>query len=148
MNRKKNVKRPGKKGIGIGGVILTIIIVFLSLTLVCQCIYFFSEIREEIPSYYADENDYVRHAAYEDYNQILNDTLDDSILGHSHTAREDEIRALGYYYEAAALYNAYRTVNDNDSAAKQKDRMERYKQAAGSYGSETARIDEIFGITG
>ncbi len=142
------MKKHNKKRISIGGIIFTVLIVFLSFILVGQGIYILSELNDSDKFYYADENDYIRNVTYEDYYRILNNAVDDCYPGRSHTDTEKEIRALGYYYEAAALYKAYNTVNDAESAGKQLSRMERCREEAGSYAGETARIDELLELDG
>ncbi|MBR3278391.1 MAG: hypothetical protein IKG01_05690, partial [Lachnospiraceae bacterium] len=84
---------------------------------------------------------------YENYYRILDEATNDSRLGKKHTEVEQEIRALGFYYEAATLYKAYLAIDDSESAAQQKTRMERYREKAGSYSSETGNIDELLGIS-
>ena len=110
------MKKRKKKRISAGGIFFTIIIVFLSLILVGQGIYIMSEMKDSDRLYYADEDDYIRNVTYEDYYRVLSDAIDDCYPDTKHTETEKEIRALGYYYEAATLYKAYTTAGDQISA--------------------------------
>ena len=141
------MKRRKKKRISAGGIFFTIIIVFLSLILVGQGIYIMSEMKDSDRLYYADEDDYIRNVTYEDYYRVLSDAIDDCYPDTNHTETEKEIRALGYYYEAATLYKAYTTAGDQISAEKQHARMERYRTEAGNYADETTRIDELLELS-
>ena len=141
------MKKRKKKRVSAGGIFFTIIIVFLSLILVGQGIYIMSEMKDSDRLYYADEDDFIRSVTYEDYYRVLRDTIDDCYPDRTHTETEKEIRALGYYYEAATLYKAYTTAGDQTSAEKQHARMERYRSEAGSYAGEAERIDELLEIS-
>ena len=108
---------------------------------------FLSEMKDSDRLYYADEDDYIRNVTYEDYYRVLSDAIDDCYPDTNHTETEKEIRALGYYYEAATLYKAYTTAGDQISAEKQHARMERFRTEAGSYADETTRIDELLELS-
>ena len=41
---------------------------------------------------------------------------------------------------------AYLAIDDSECAAQQKSRMDRFKEEAGSYRSETGNIDKLLGI--
>ena len=140
------MRKTRKKGRNIGFIIFVVILVILSLILVIQTSYIFSELRDDQYEYSTDEDDYIRMVTYENYHQILHEAAYDSRLGKERTQTEEEIRALGYYYEAASLYKAYNTVGDSESADRQKARMDRYREEAGEYASETDNIDALLGI--
>ncbi|MDO4804805.1 MAG: hypothetical protein Q4A32_08300 [Lachnospiraceae bacterium] len=131
----------GKKGNGIGGVVRIVILAFLSLILVVQCARIMMELREDSYSYHATEDNYLRDVTFENYYRIFSNTVDDCELSRKYSETEREIRALGYYYEAASLYGAYAAVGDNASSELQRERMERYRQEAGTYAAETEKID-------
>ena len=139
--------RKKRTGVSVGTILYVVLIVILSLVLVIQISYIASELRDDRYDYSADEDDYLRMTTYENYYRILDEATDDSRLGKKHTEVEQEIRALGFYYEAATLYKAYLAIDDNESAAQQKARMDRFKEEAGSYMSETGNIDKLLGIS-
>ena len=139
--------RKKKTGVSVGTILYVILLVILSLVLVIQISYIASELRDNRYDYSADEDDYIRMTTYENYYRILDEATDDSRLGKKHTEVEQEIRALGFYYEAATLYKAYLAIDDSESAAQQKARMDRFKEEAGSYMSETGNIDKLLGIS-
>ena len=147
IDRKLRKPKKKKKKFSIGGFIFTVLIVFLSLTLVGEIIYILTELNDNPSRYYTKESTYISDVTYEDYYRILNHAIEDRELGRKLTTTEREIQALGYYYEAATLYKAYRAANDSESAENQKQRMARYKETAGSYASETEKIDEVVGIS-
>lgn len=140
------MRKSGKKGGTIGFVIFVVALVILSLSLVIQSAYIVSELRDDRYDYSVDENQYIRMVTYENYHQLLSETLNDSRLGKKHSQTEEEIRALGYYYEAATLYKAYLTAGDSGSADLQEVRMKRYREGAGEYASEADKIDSLLGI--
>lgn len=142
--RNRNINRAGnsKKENGIGGAVRIVILVFLSLILVAQCARIMLEFREDSYSYHATEDNYIRDVTYENYYRIFSNTLDDCELSRQYTETEREIRALGYYYEAASLCRAYTAVGDSASADRQRVRMGQYRREAGRYGAETDKIDE------
>ena len=139
--------RKKKTGVSVGTILYVVLLVILSLVLVIQISYIASELRDNRYDYSADEDDYIRMTTYENYYRILDEATNDSRLGKKHTEVEQEIRALGFYYEAATLYKAYLAIDDSESAEQQKTRMERYREKAGSYSSETGNIDELLGIS-
>ena len=139
--------RKKRTGVSVGTILYVVLLVILSLVLVIQISYIASELRDDRYDYSADEDDYIRMTTYENYYRILDEATDDSRLGKKHTEVEQEIRALGFYYEAATLYKAYLAVDDSESAAQQKARMDRFKEEAGSYMSETGNIDKLLGIS-
>lgn len=139
--------RRKRTGVSVGTILYVVLIVILSLVLVIQISYIASELRDNRYDYSADEDDYIRMTTYENYYRILDEATNDSRLGKKHTEVEQEIRALGFYYEAATLYKAYLAVDDSESAAQQKARMDRFKEEAGSYMSETGNIDKLLGIS-
>ena len=139
--------RRKRTGVSVGTILYVVLIVILSLVLVIQISYIASELRDDRYDYSADEDDYIRMTTYENYYRILDEATNDSRLGKKHTEVEQEIRALGFYYEAATLYKAYLAIDDNESAAQQKARMDRFKEEAGSYRSETGNIDKLLGIS-
>ena len=139
--------RRKRTGVSVGTILYVVLIVILSLVLVIQISYIASELRDNRYDYSADEDDYIRMTTYENYYRILDEATNDSRLGKKHTEVEQEIRALGFYYEAATLYKAYLAIDDNESAAQQKARMDRFKEEAGSYRSETGNIDKLLGIS-
>jgi hypothetical protein len=139
--------RKKKTGVSVGTILYVVLIVILSLVLVIQITYIASELREDRYDYYTDEDDYIRMTTYENYYRIFDAATDDSRIGKEFTQTEQEIRAIGYYYEAATLYKAYLAIDDSESAEQQKTRMERYREKAGSYSSETGNIDELLGIS-
>ena len=139
--------RKKKTGVSVGTILYVILLVILSLVLVIQISYIASELRDNRYDYSADEDDYIRMTTYENYYRILDEATNDSRLGKKHTEVEQEIRAIGYYYESATLYKAYLAIDDSESAEQQKTRMERYREKAGSYSSETGNIDELLGIS-
>lgn len=139
--------RKKRTGVSVGTILYVVLIVILSLVLVIQISYIASELRDDRYDYSADEDDYIRMTTYENYYRILDEATDDSRLGKKHTEVEQEIRALGFYYEAATLYKAYLAIDDSESAAQQKARMDRFKEQAGSYMSETGNIDKLLGIS-
>ncbi len=139
--------RKKKTGVSVGTILYVVLLVILSLVLVIQISYIASELRDNRYDYSADEDDYIRMTTYENYYRILDEATNDSRLGKKHTEVEQEIRAIGYYYESATLYKAYLAIDDSESAEQQKTRMERYREKAGSYSSETGNIDELLGIS-
>ena len=139
--------RKKRTGVSVGTILYVVLLVILSLVLVIQISYIASELRDDRYDYSADEDDYIRMTTYENYYRILDEATDDSRLGKKHTEVEQEIRALGFYYEAATLYKAYLAIDDSESAAQQKARMDRFKEEAGSYMSETGNIDKLLGIS-
>ena len=139
--------RKKRTGVSVGTILYVVLLVILSLVLVIQISYIASELRDDRYDYSADEDDYIRMTTYENYYRILDEATNDSRLGKKHTEVEQEIRALGFYYEAATLYKAYLAIDDSESAEQQKTRMERYREKAGSYSSETGNIDELLGIS-
>ncbi len=139
--------RKKRTGVSVGTILYVVLLVILSLVLVIQISYIASELRDNRYDYSADEDDYIRMTTYENYYRILDEATDDSRLGKKHTEVEQEIRALGFYYEAATLYKAYLAIDDSNSAAQQKARMDRFKEEAGSYMSETGNIDKLLGIS-
>ena len=139
--------RKKRTGVSVGTILYVVLIVILSLVLVIQISYIASELRDDRYDYSADEDDYIRMTTYENYYRILDEATNDSRLGKKHTEVEQEIRALGFYYEAATLYKAYLAIDDSESAAQQKARMDRFKEQAGSYMSETGNIDKLLGIS-
>ena len=139
--------RKKRTGVSVGTILYVVLIVILSLVLVIQISYIASELRDDRYDYSADEDDYIKMTTYENYYRILDEATDDSRLGKKHTEVEQEIRALGFYYEAATLYKAYLAIDDSESAAQQKARMDRFKEEAGSYMSETGNIDKLLGIS-
>ena len=139
--------RKKKTGVSVGTILYVVLLVILSLVLVIQISYIASELRDDRYDYSADEDDYIRMTTYENYYRILDEATNDSRLGKKHTEVEQEIRALGFYYEAATLYKAYLAIDDSESAAQQKARMDRFKEEAGSYMSETGNIDKLLGIS-
>ena len=144
-NRFRNKRNRSNRGNHIGAVIFSILIVFLSLILVGQVFYILAELNDDYTSYHADEDDYMRHITYEEYFRLFDDTIEDCEHGREYTKTEQELRAVGYYYEAATLHKAYVTYGDTESAEKQKARMDRLREEAGSYASETEKIDELLG---
>lgn len=126
--------------------IFIVMTVLLSFVLLFECVYIYSELTREHISYYAEEKDYINNVNYEQYYRIYTDASYDSDPERDLSTTETEIRALGYYYQAATLYKAYLAVEDAESAAKQLARMDRYRAEAGSYASETDKIDERLGI--
>ena len=139
--------RKKKTGVSVGTILYVVLLVILSLVLVIQISYIASELGDNRYDYSADEDDYIRMTTYENYYRILDEATNDSRLGKKHTEVEQEIRAIGYYYESATLYKAYLAIDDSESAEQQKTRMERYREKAGSYSSETGNIDELLGIS-
>ena len=139
--------RKKKTGVSVGTILYVVLLAILSLVLVIQISYIASELRDNRYDYSADEDDYIRMTTYENYYRILDEATNDSRLGKKHTEVEQEIRAIGYYYESATLYKAYLAIDDSESAEQQKTRMERYREKAGSYSSETGNIDELLGIS-
>ena len=139
--------RRNKTGVSIGTILFVVLIAILSLVLVIQITYIASELRDNRYDYSADEDDYIRMTTYENYYRILDEATDDSRLGKKHTEVEQEIRAIGWYYEAATLYKAYLAIDESESAALQKARMDRFREEAGSYRSETGNIDKLLGIS-
>ena len=139
--------RKKRTGVSVGTILYVVLLVILSLVLVIQISYIASELRDNRYDYSADEDDYIRMTTYENYYRILDEATNDSRLGKKHTEVEQEIRALGFYYEAATLYKAYLAIDDSESAAQQKARMDRFKEEAGSYMSETGNIDKLLGIS-
>ena len=139
--------RRKRTGVSVGTILYVVLIVILSLVLVIQISYIASELRDNRYDYSADEDDYIRMTTYENYYRILDEATNDSRLGKKHTEFEQEIRALGFYYEAATLYKAYLAIDDSESAAQQKARMDRFKEEAGSYRSETGNIDKLLGTS-
>ena len=138
--------RKNRTGVSVGTILYVILLVILSLVLVIQISYIASELRDNRYDYSADEDDYIRMTTYENYYRILDEATNDSRLGKKHTEVEQEIRALGFYYEAATLYKAYLAIDDSECAAQQKSRMDRFKEEAGSYRSETGNIDKLLDI--
>ena len=138
--------RKKKTGVSVGTILYVVLLAILSLVLVIQISYIASELRDNRYDYSADEDDYIRMTTYENYYRILDEATNDSRLGKKHTEVEQEIRALGFYYEAATLYKAYLAIDDSESAAQQKVRMDRYREEAGSYRSDTGNIDKLLGI--
>ena len=138
--------RKKKTGVSVGTILYAVLLVILSLVLVIQISYIASELRDNRYDYSADEDDYIRMTTYENYYRIFDEAKNDNRLGKKHTEVEQEIRALGFYYEAATLYKAYLAIDDSESAAQQKARMDRYREEAGSYRSDTGNIDKLLGI--
>ena len=138
--------RKKKTGVSVGTILYAVLLVILSLVLVIQISYIASELRDNRYDYSADEDDYIRMTTYENYYRIFDEAKNDNRLGKKHTEVEREIRALGFYYEAATLYKAYLAIDDSESAAQQKARMDRYREEAGSYRSDTGNIDKLLGI--
>jgi hypothetical protein len=139
--------RKKRTGVSVGTILYVVLLVILSLVLVIQISYIASELRDNRYDYSTDEDDYIRMTTYENYYRILDEATNDSRLGKKRTEVEQEIRALGFYYEAATLYKAYLAIDDSESAEQQKTRMERYREKAGSYSAETGNIDELLGIS-
>ena len=104
--------RRKRTGVSVGTILYVVLIVILSLVLVIQISYIASELRDDRYDYSADEDDYIRMTTYENYYRILDEATNDSRLGKKHTEVEQEIRALGFYYEAATLYKAYLAIDD------------------------------------
>jgi hypothetical protein len=73
--------------------------------------------------------------------------MNDCRVDRKYTEVEQEIRAIGWYYEAATLHKAYLAIDESESAALQKARMDRFREEAGSYRSETGNIDKLLGIS-
>lgn len=136
MNKMRQKRNRAASALFVAGIVI------LSLILLGEVYYIYSELTEEHTRYPMEERDYVNLVNYEEYFRIYSEVADDSATTRKLTTTENEIRALGYYYEAAALYKAYLAVEDEDSAAKQMARMERYRAQAGSYAGETEKIDE------
>ena len=139
--------RKKKTGVSVGTILYVVLLVILSLVLVIQISYIASELRDDRYDYSADEDDYIRMTTYENYYRILDAATNDNRIGKEFTQTEQEIRALGFYYEAATLYKAYIAIDDSESAAQQKARMDRYREEAGSYRSDTGNIDKLLGIS-
>ena len=139
--------RKNKTGVSVGTILYAVLLAILSLVLVIQITYIASELRDDRYYYAADEDDYIRMVTYENYYRLFNETVNDSRIDREYTEVEQETRALGWYYEAATLYKAYLAVDESESAALQKARMDRFREEAGSYRSETGNIDELLGIS-
>ena len=71
-------------------------------------------------------------------------TQDDSRAGKVYEGDIPECRAVAMYYEAAMFCHAYERAGEQDKAALQKERMERFAQEAGSYAYYTEKIDDLF----
>ncbi len=139
--------RKNKTGVSVGTILYAVLLAILSLVLVIQITYIASELRDDRYYYAADEDDYIRMVTYENYYRLFNETMNDSRIEREYTEVEQEIRAIGWYYEAATLYKAYLAVDESESAALQKARMDRFREEAGTYRSETGKIDELLGIS-
>ncbi len=75
-----------------------------------------------------------------------------NLLEHDHRSEEDmtdqyeEFSAIGDYYKAASLYKAYLAVNDTDSAAIQKQIMERNAEILNEYDEQIDIINELLDL--
>ena len=139
--------RRNKTGVSIGTILFVALIASLSLVLVIQITYIASELRDDRYYYAADEDDYIRMVTYENYYRLFKETMNDCRADRKYTEVEQEIRAIGWYYEAATLYKAYLAIDESESAALQKARMDIFREEAGSYRSETGNIDKLLGIS-
>lgn len=135
-----------KKKIHPGSVVFVILIFLLSVILLGEGFYIFSELQDDSDLYVMDESNYIRLATYEEYYRLYSETAYDCAPDRRFTATQNELRALGLYYEAASLYKAYAAVGDEASCDRQLARMERYREEAGSYAGEADKIDARLGL--
>ena len=143
----KNKNRNGKEPRSAGRVLYSILSVFLILFFLIAAGAGIAQIRERLSSDgydYYEEAYYLRHLRNEDYPALLEMTQDDSRAGKVYEGDIPECRAVAMYYEAAMFYHAYERAGEQDKAALQKERMERFAQEAGSYAYYTEKIDDLF----
>lgn len=140
------MRKRKKNGSVLRNIIFIVLIVALSIVLLAQISLIASELRDTSYYYHADYSDYKHQVTYENYYRVLYYAIEDCEIDREFSESEQEMRAVGYYYEAASLYKAYRSAGDDVSAARQKKRMERFKEEAGSYAGEAKSINDLLEI--
>lgn len=123
---------------------VTVFLLLIFLTAMAGGIY---RIRDRLSS---DEYDYYDEASYlnrlrnEDYAGLLEMTRDDSRADKVYKGDIPECRAVAMYYDAAVFFHAFEKAGDAENAARQKERMDKFEQEAGSYAYYTEKIDALF----
>ena len=123
---------------------VTVFLLLIFLTAMAGGIF---RIRDRLSS---DEYDYYEEASYlnrlrnEDYAGLLEMTRDDSRADKVYKGDIPECRAVAMYYDAAVFFHAYEKAGDAENAARQKERMDKFEQEAGSYAYYTDKIDALF----
>lgn len=123
---------------------VTVFLLLIFLTAMAGGIF---RIRDRLSS---DEYDYYDEASYlnrlrnEDYAGLLEMTRDDSRADKVYKGDIPECRAVAMYYDAAVFFHAYEKAGDAENAARQKERMDKFEQEAGSYAYYTEKIDALF----
>lgn len=123
---------------------VTVFLLLIFLTAMAGGIF---RIRDRLSS---DEYDYYDEASYlnrlrnEDYAGLLEMTRDDSRADKVYKGDIPECRAVAMYFDAAVFFHAYEKAGDAENAARQKERMDKFEQEAGSYAYYTEKIDALF----
>lgn len=131
--------------VSVGKIVIGVFTVILTLSLILFVAGGISEIRDAYyePSY-LDEESNLSALNGQDYVYLLEITARDSRLGKEYNDTVKACRAVAKYYEAASLYEAYRTVGDTQAADKQAERMEWFAGQTGEFESHVEKIDELF----
>ena len=141
MNKNKNMGG----GFSLGRGIFTAVSVVLLMIFLITAGVGLSRIRERLSdrfSYY-DEAYYLRVLRTEEYQELLDMTLEDSGAGRVYEGDIPQCRAVAMYYDAALLCHAYTKAGSVDRAQFQKNRMERFAAQAGDYSEYTGKIDAL-----
>lgn len=93
---------------------------------------------------YLNEEDYLYSLKNQNYVSLLDMTARDSLLGKKHNDTIKACQAVARYYEAVSLYEAYRTVGDEQAAQTQMERMEQFAGQTGEFESHVEKINELF----
>lgn len=131
--------------VSVGKIVIGIFTVILTLSLILFVGIGISGIRDAYyePSYLNEEN-YLSALSSQDYVYLLEIAAKDSRLGKKYTDTVKACRAVGKYYEAASLYEAYRTIGDEQAATRQMERMEMFAGQTGEFESHVEKINELF----
>ncbi|MGX8686559.1 MAG: hypothetical protein ACSW8K_01990 [bacterium] len=143
----KNKRRNSGSQRPLGRFLYSAVTVFLLLIFLTAMAGGIFRIRDRLSS---DEYDYYDEASYlnrlrnEDYAGLLEMTRDDSRADKVYKGDIPECRAVAMYYDAAVFFHAYEKAGDAENAARQKERMDKFEQEAGSYAYYTDKIDALF----
>ena len=143
----KNKRRNSGSQRPLGRFLYSAVTVFLLLIFLTAMAGGIFRIRDRLSSDvydYYDEASYLNRLRNEDYAGLLEMTRDDSRADKVYKGDIPECRAVAMYYDAAVFFHAYEKAGDAENAARQKERMDKFEQEAGSYAYYTDKIDALF----
>ena len=124
--------------------VLDIVIMILCVIFVFVLCFAIMQFREEDYSY--RERSFYYSMESDNYDNIVQMSRTNRMLGKNNGAAYQEYYALADYYEAALYYNIYTKAGDTERAEIRKQAMEDAVRRMGTLSPQKQRIDEILKI--